>query len=95
MTPTGQPLTPLQQAQAMVSAYLQAEQQILLGKRVRIGGSGIERDLTHEDLDLVRAGRQEWERKAANLQQQATPAGRAATIGGLSFALSNFSGCGQ
>ena len=41
----------------MVAAYIQAETNVLLGKRVRIGGSGIERDLTHEDLNLIRDGR--------------------------------------
>lgn len=76
----------------MVAAYIQAEQAILRGKRVRIGGSGIERDLTNEDLNLVIAGRKDWERKAASLQAQAVSGGRAPTFGGLSYGVSNFSG---
>ena len=90
MTPV-QPLTPLLQAQAMVAAYIQAEINVLSGKRVRIGGSGIERDLTHEDLNLIRDGRKEWERKAASLAAKAAPGG-VATFGGLSYGVSNFSG---
>ena len=42
--------TPLEQAQAMVAAYVAAEQQILLGKEVRMGGPGIDRWLRFEDL---------------------------------------------
>ena len=76
----------------MVSAYLEAEQAVLRGKRVRIGGSGIERDLTHEDLSMIRAGRVEWERKAANLRQQQATGGKTSTFGGLGYAVSDFSG---
>lgn len=95
MTDPVQPQTPLQQAQAMVAAYIQAEINVLSGKRVRIGGSGIERDLTHEDLNLIRDGRKEWERKAAALKAAAAIGGRASSFGGLSFGVSNFSGYGQ
>ena len=93
MTDPVQPLTPLQQAQAMVSAYLAAEQAILLGKRVRIGGSGIDRELTHEDLSMVQAGRRDWETRVARLSASATvtPGAAPRSFGGLSFGVSNFS----
>ena len=80
--------TPLESAQAMVAAYLQAETEILLGKEVRVGGSGTERFMRYEDLDLVRAGRKEWEARVTALQnaQSGTPA-----FGGLSYSLADFS----
>ncbi len=80
--------TPLEDAQAMVSAYLAAETAILLGKEVRIGGSGIDRSFRHEDLPEIRAGRKEWEGRVTALQQTAssTPA-----FGGRAFSLADFS----
>lgn len=78
--------TPLEDAQAMVAAYTQAELQILAGKEVRMGGPGIDRWLRFEDIEQVRAGRKEWEAKVKALQ---TAAGGAPALGGLSFSVAN------
>lgn len=80
--------TPLEQAQAMVAAYVAAEQQILLGKEVRMGGPGIDRWLRFEDLQEVRAGRKEWEATVTRLQNTGASV---PTIGGLGYALADFS----
>lgn len=79
-------MTTLAQAQAMLDSYLQAEAAVLAGKSVRIGGIGLDRYLTLEDLDKIRAGRQEWERKIASLQRQRADA---PTFGGARFALAD------
>lgn len=80
----------LEQAQAKVAEYLAAESAVLEGKEVRLGmgGAGIDRTLRMEDLAQIRAGRQEWQRIAASLQATASGAPR---VGGLSFAVANFS----
>ena len=78
--------TPLEDAQAMVTAYTQAELQILAGKEVRMGGPGIDRWLRFEDLGEVRAGRKEWEAKVNAMQ---ATAGGAPTLGGLSYSVAN------
>lgn len=81
--------TPLQDAQAMVAAYMKAEAEVLLGKEVRLGGPGIDRWMRMEDLPAIRDGRKEWERKVASLQgaDAGTP-----TFGGLSFSVARFDG---
>jgi len=48
-------------AQQMYEKYLEAELKLLEGQTVRFG----DRLLTRADLDQVRKGRAEWERKAA------------------------------
>lgn len=80
--------TPLEDAQAMVAAYLEAEKQILLGKEVRLGGPGLDRWLRFEDMGEVRAGRKEWEGRVKAMQQStaSTP-----TFGGLSYSVADFS----
>lgn len=80
--------TELETAQAMVTAYQTAEQQILLGKEVRMGGPGLDRWLRYEDLEQVRAGRREWEATVAKLQRASNGA---PTFGGLSYSVSDFS----
>jgi hypothetical protein len=80
--------TPLEDAQAMVAAYLAAETQILLGKEVRMGGPGLDRWLRFEDMGEVRAGRKEWESRVKALQQTDSAA---PTFGGLSYSLADFS----
>lgn len=80
--------TPLEDAQSMVAAYVECEKQILLGKEVRMGGTGLDRFLRFEDLDLVRAGRKEWEGKVAKYQQASAGA---PTFGGLSYTVADFS----
>lgn len=81
-------MTTLAQAQTMAAAYLAAEQAILEGKEVRLGGAGLDRWLRHEDLDMVRAGRQEWERRVTTLQASADSR---PTFGGLSYSVADFS----
>ena len=81
-------MTTLAQAQAMAAAYLEAETQILLGKEVRLGGAGLDRTLRMEDLDMVQAGRREWERRVSALERAAAGA---PTIGGLSFSVADVS----
>lgn len=80
--------TPLEDAQAMVTMYLSAEQQLLAGKEVRLGGPGIDRWHRMEDLEQIRAGRKEWEARVAALQNasSSTP-----TFGGLTFSAADFS----
>lgn len=65
----------------MRDAYIAAELAILQGKTTSMGG----RLLTLEDLDDVRKGRMEWERRAA-----AELAGGAGTAGGLGYAVATF-----
>lgn len=81
-------MTTLAEAQSMVSAYLAAEQAILQGKEVRLGGTGVDRFLRHEDLQMVRQGRQEWERRVTTLQASAAAA---PTFGGLGYSVADFS----
>lgn len=66
-------------ASDMYAKYLAAEQAVLDGKTIKMG----ERLLGMENLNEIRAGRQEWERKL-----QAEVAGNAAPrIGGISYSL--------
>lgn len=79
-------MTTLATAQAMLDAYLQAETAVLQGKSVRIGGIGLDRHLTHEDLDMIQAGRREWERRVSGLAQKAAGG---PTFGGARFSLAD------
>lgn len=65
----------------MVAKYLEAEAALLLGKTVSFGG----RTLTVENLDSIRKGRQEWERRAVAEQ-------RGSGFGGLSYSVARFDG---
>lgn len=67
-------------ATTMVAAYLQAETDVLLGKEARLG----DRVFRSEDLPEIRAGRLEWERRAAAERDRASGA---PTIGGLRFSV--------
>lgn len=80
--------TELETAQAMVTAYTNAETEILLGKEVRMGGPGLDRWLRYEDLQQIRDGRKEWEGRVAKLQ---AAAGQTPNFGGISYSLANFS----
>jgi hypothetical protein len=71
----------------MLAKYLTAEVSILEGKEVSLG----DRRLRMEDLDMVVAGRKEWEQRVA--QEAGTGAGQP-TIAGVGFMLANFSGQG-
>lgn len=57
----------LDEARRMLRRYLDAEDAVLDGRSVTFGS----RSLTMLDMDEIRAGRQEWERKVANLEQTA------------------------
>lgn len=77
-------------AQQMLDAYLAAELAVLGGKEARLNINGVDRVLRHEDLNLIQAGRREWERKVSSAAAAAAAPGRQ-TVGGLGFALANFS----
>ncbi len=57
----------LSQAKTILERYVEAELAVLDGRSVTFGS----RTLTMADLDEIRAGRQEWERKVANLESAA------------------------
>ncbi len=65
----------------MLAAYLDAEAAILSGKTVTFGG----RTLSMENLNEIRKGRQEWERRAARESAGAVP-----SIGGLGYSVARF-----
>jgi len=54
-------------AAEMVQLYTDAEAKVLQGQTVKMNG----RELTRADLASIRAGRQEWEAKAAAEARQA------------------------
>lgn len=64
------------QNQKMLDLYIQAEIDVLKGKSVSLRGE----QMTLEDLDKIRAGRQEWEQKV-NLESS----------GGKSYSLATWS----
>lgn len=64
-------------AQQMVDLYMQAEADVLAGKEITFNG----RKQTMEDLDKIRAGRIEWERRVASQQRG----------GRLGYSLASFS----
>lgn len=57
----------LSKAKTILERYLEAELAVLDGRSVTFGS----RVLTMADLDEIRAGRQEWERKVASLESAA------------------------
>lgn len=73
----------------MYAAYLAAELAVLSGKEARLSINGVDRVMRREDLDMIRAGRAEWQAKVD--AAAASAAGRPA-IGGLGYAVANFSG---
>lgn len=58
----------LETARTILQRYIDAEQEVLLGKSTSFGG----RTLTMVDLAEIRQGRQEWERKVANLERSSS-----------------------
>lgn len=87
----GAPMPTLAEAQTMLTAYMTAETAILLGKETRIGGVGLDRWLKMEDLDMVQAGRREWEKKVQALTNSAS---NVPTFGGLRFKVADVSNPG-
>ncbi|OWK91041.1 hypothetical protein L999_030335 [Pseudomonas aeruginosa 148] len=57
----------LKQSREILQRYIEAEQDVLLGKTVSFNS----RVLTMVDLGEIRRGRQEWERKVAALERLA------------------------
>lgn len=54
----------LEEAEAMVELYIEAEKQILNGQSYKIGS----RELTRADLNAVVKFRKEWEKKVSDLK---------------------------
>lgn len=71
----------------MLAKYIAAEVAVLEGKEVHLG----DRRLRMEDLNMIIAGRKEWEQRVS--QERSVSAGRP-TIGGVAFSLANFAGRG-
>lgn len=65
----------------MLAAYMAAESALLLGKTTTFQG----RTLSMENLQEIRKGRQEWERRVA-----AEQSGQGATLGGLGYAVATY-----
>lgn len=76
-------------AQDMLDLYLQAEQNVLAGQRVRMTVAGVERTLDMADLQFIIEGRKQWQ---AAVAAQAARATGAPTIGGLGYAVARFDG---
>lgn len=57
----------LETARTILQRYIDAEQEVLLGKSTSFNG----RTMTMVDLTEIRHGRQEWERKVAGLERSA------------------------
>lgn len=55
-----------EQIEKMIAVYLQAEIDVLAGKSTAING----KQMTMEDLESIRKGRQEWERRLASIGRQ-------------------------
>lgn len=49
----------IEKARGMIALYTTAETEVLAGKSFSILGQSV----SYEDLDKIRAGRQEWEKK--------------------------------
>lgn len=79
---------PVPTAQEMLEAYLAAELAVLAGKEARLSINGVDRVFRREDLDMIRAGRREWEAKVTT---QAGAASGRPSIGGLGFGVANLS----
>lgn len=79
----------LTQAQHMVAKYVEAETAAMAGIEVRLGvsGGGIDRSWRSADLQQLRAGRLEWERRVADLQRAAAGV---QGFGGVSYSLAAF-----
>lgn len=82
-------LLPTPTAQQMLDAYLQAELDVLAGKRVRFSDGQQDRMVDSEDLEWIIAGRKQWQAAVAAEQQRAagTP-----TFGGLGYSLARMDG---
>ena len=66
-------------AQDMLAAYIAAEQAVLKGQAYTLG----DRRVTLADLEMIRRGRQEWERRVAQEQARAAGARRGPAVAGF------------
>jgi hypothetical protein len=76
-------------AQQMLDAYLQAELDVLAGKRVRFNDGNTEKWLDSEDLEWIIAGRKQWQAAVAGETAAASGAPR---FGGLSYSVARMDG---
>lgn len=83
-------MTTLAQALEKLAEYQAAESRILQAQQVRIGGTGatVDRWEMQTDLEQVRQGIDQWQRRVNQLQ--AASAGLP-TLGGFTFRRANFS----
>ena len=58
----------LEQAQAQLNLYLDAEAKVLSGQRVRLG----DKDITRADLDFVQKGVATWNQRVIQLSRTTT-----------------------
>lgn len=56
----------LEDIESMIGLYLQAERDVLAGKQITFQG----RTVSSENLNEIRAGRQEWERRRQQPRRQ-------------------------
>ncbi len=70
-------------AATMLAEYMKAELAVLAGKTITFQG----RSMGMENLQEIRAGRQEWE---ARIAQDARKASGQPSIGGMSFSVASF-----
>ena len=71
-------------AQEMLDKYLQAEQALLDGKRVRFSDGQNDRWLESEDLEWIQKGRREWQ---AIVDRAASRSAGLPTFGGLGYSV--------
>lgn len=76
-------------AQQMLDLYLQAEVDLLAGKRVRFSDGNTDRWIESEDLEWIQKGRREWQSKvdAAAQRGRGLP-----TFGGLGYSVARMDG---
>lgn len=72
------------QAADMLALYIQAESAILKGQEFTLG----DKRLRRADLDMVQAGRREWQ---ARVNAEGRASSGMATIGGLGFSVADLS----
>lgn len=75
-------------ALSMLVRYQEAEREALLASEVRLGvaGGGVDRVRIMDTLDRIRSGRQEWERRVAQLQNPGAVGG----LGGMRVTVARF-----
>ncbi|WP_022949531.1 hypothetical protein [Methylohalobius crimeensis] len=72
-------------AENMLAQYLAAEADLLKGKTIIFNG----KHTTREDLDQIRKGRREWEKR---VEAEKARASGVPTVGGLRYSLARLDG---